>query len=258
MSESIGRQASAQSDDRFKTFDDMLHQSDLEVERFQNVAVRDWHDFGKNYVAGYLGLYLKIAPAFDGDDRCFHLFFVKVGGVHTDFMGGGSSPGLIADRLPASGGDAHSDQTGSMFVGVGDCIHCPEGIVPSWVWLLTQDERPLFGRKFLFYSCMSRCWEWLRIPVLPYSSEREGDPRGAAIVGDHDVGDHFVQCGSQVANKFNDLKADIGIPVAFDAGDYLKRISIRFPSMGEPFIDETVDDRFKIVELSLSTFDLFV
>jgi hypothetical protein len=259
------RPAGASKECFVKRIDDALRQSDLLVQRHNDVLARDWGQFAKNYADGYGVLYVKVEAAIlDGEHRPFTFLVTKKGlvcGIANQSARDSSRASSAADSQvdPTSQARDHANKTFPVLVGVGDFVDGPQGIVPSWVWLLGCDQRPLIGREFLFYSILHPLG-WKRLS-LPSRQPAEWEPyaRAASPVLIDKLDHQLVEGAPQMPDGFDDLPREVIRRVALQAGDYMGPILASGDvETVRPALGVKACTRLDVVELAFSTFDLFV
>lgn len=244
--------------------DDTLYQSNLLVKRHQDIFALDWHNFAENYARGYTAIYLLIKPAIpDGDEHAFPFLIIKdkitIGGGNAQLfeIGANSWGSSNADRMGLPGDDL--DQFFPMLVRISDLVNGPESIIPSGVWSLGFNDRPLLGSEFLFYSLLDPpVWEWIRLPVA-HSAEGEPYTRHTPAILSDKRDDHFIKRRAEVSYSLHDLKGEISGKVFIEVCDYVKKVRMAFEAerMGLG-LNVPVDARFKVSKLMFSSFDLFL
>ena len=252
-----------------KNLDYALHQSKLLVERSQHLFARDWGDFAKYYVEGYRVLHLRVNVTGAESVRGEQGFSFLIGAEEvtvTPYSEGAarrptrekqSSAGELTGMQDEAWKDLH--QALPMLIFVGDLVHCPEQIVSSRVWFLGEDQSPLVGREFLFQSVMPGGWKRFRLPIRAGTPEGEPYARNAATIGLDQRDNHFIQSRTEMADSLHDFPRHVFRGQALDAANYVASLTVKLTANGAihtvdgPFIQHS----FNVVELSLSTADLF-
>jgi len=96
---------------------------------------------------------------------------------------------------------------------------------------------------------------------IPFVHAPEWEPyaRDASAIEFNERHHHFIKCRAEMAHSFDNLKADFVRDVFFPACDYVRGITVRLDAHGARLGgDVLIDRRFKVVELALSSFDLFL
>lgn len=248
-----------------ETFDNVVSQADLLVELHQDVFSRDWEQTAKNYADAKLMIYLllrNLGP--HGHEHRFPFLIGKevlnVGWLNRKVVDVGH-PGWVRPHRKAVieiGADA--DQIFPMLVLISDLVDGPKGIIPSGVWSLGFDEVPLIGSQFLFnIAGHPRTWERLWLPGVPVDAS-EGKPyaRGATPVGFNQSNDGLIQRRAQAKHDINNIEREVVGDIFFAACDYMGKLAITMDAERIGVcLNEPVDSRFKVIKLSLSSFDIF-
>ena len=257
----------ASEEGAFERAHDVLSETNLLIQRHQDIFSLDWHQFSENYRRGYLGLYTLVeATRFDTDNNRFAFLILKdeiaIGGEGMDGLNcrGPATVDCINSNLALNDWPNFNESL-PMFVGIGDLVHCPQGVVPSGVWFLGFDESPLCGREFLFYSLLNPpIWEWIRLPCRSIeAAEGVCYARRSATIELHEVNDDLVQGIPEMTNGLRYFPRQVLGRQLVEATNYVRKISFAFSPEGNGLVvNKPVDSGFEVVKLALSSFDLFV
>lgn len=237
--------------------------ADVLVKRCNEIFSLNWNDFAKNYALGYLALHLTIKVCgVEGRQHLFSFLIVKNGVVLADAnVKVGHLEKAKVRANAKTGGKIGNDlnQVLPVLVGVGDLVEGPEERISSGVWLVGHNEAPLIGREFLFYSTLYPCvWKRTRLPVLVQSTEWEPYARYAPPILPDEGDNHFIQRRSEMADYLDRFESDVERDIFLDACDYVDAFSFNLCTNTVRLrADKIVNGRYEIVELSLSSFDLF-
>ena len=244
-------------------FAEKLHnafcQTDLLIERGQDLLSREWIEFAKNYMDGKLAICGRCRVPGVGEDRLFRFILtndaVRPVGAEDHF----ANVPIVEGHSFASGGNPNINEMLPMLMIVGYLVDSPEGLIPSRMWLLCEQEAPHVGRKFLFNVPVSDIWVWLALPCrFVQTSPRKSDTGGAALVFDGKRYGHLVECITEFGADFSDLEAQLSRRFGGVPGDYVKKPLCWLDSHGAfGVLDEAVDDGCQFSDFALSTFDLF-
>lgn len=237
--------------------------TDLLIERSQDVFARDWSEFAENYRRGRLGLYAKLALSTDdGDEHSFSFIVVKQGvvlvGQDDDFSrttklcsGAKEANAISQDR-------SNIHKIAPVLVGVGDLVDTPEGVISSGVWSLGYDQIPLLRRQFLFYCPRSGIWDWKWLPVV-HAPKWEPYARCASAIEFNERHQHLIERRSQMSDGLHNLKGDIVGRGFLAACHVMNTWPFSIDSKGVRMRGNVgVDSSLEMVEFALSSFDLFV
>lgn len=241
--------------------------SDLLIEQSQDIFAREWEATAENYAEAKMLLYVHIAGA-DADGKKHNFAFLichqtlELGQLDSHELKNPLSHTLLdaeGNSLVKLRRNAH--QVFPMLIFVGDFVDSPEGVIPSGVWALGENECPLLGSKFLFQSLGGPgVWEWKWLPSVPVdSAEWKSYARRSDVPAIDRVDHRFVQRSAEASDNLDNIESDIFGEVFLAACDYMRLVRVLLSAEGVGFtLDVPVDDRFEIVETALSSFDVFV
>lgn len=246
--------------------DHVLNETNLLVQRHQDVFARNWHETAKNYLEKRLLLYAEVAGTVEGKKYCYPFIVCERGVSLVGHVDDALRRSRRTDRIDVQPGtEARNNFNESLpvLVGVSNLVDGPQGVVPSGVWFLGFDNPPLIGRKFLFYSTFAEhapVWERIWLPCAAVDAP-EGVPyaRSAPSVLLNNVDYGFVERDAEPLSNVNRVPGDVLWKAAILACEHVRNTVFSFDAYAiGPTIDEPVDSAFKIVKLSLSSFDVFV
>jgi hypothetical protein len=237
---------------RFRSHQDALNYAAHCVEKAnRRLALQNWFGMVDNYVVG--NLYVRVP--FGRFGRAVDYDFCFLGQRRrSEFHVGHLGIDVNSDRgFP----EIHRNKN-SVFFGIRECIQCPKGVVPSFVWLEPFKERANLKGEIVFQAVDS-----VR-PKIDVFGERERSKIIGISVGTMPHSDgvsHLIQAGPEIANGIEHNTGNI-IGESFTKAEYLQiisGISITLDNMGVGLIwRKDLDCVFQIRNMVIcSTQDAF-
>ena len=247
-----------------ETFDDVISQPDLLIELYQDVCSRHCEETAKNYADAKLVVYLLLRHTdAHGEEHRFPFLVGKevldIGWPDCEVINVGHAGSVAPHRKAVVKMGAYPDQIFPMLILVSNLVDGPQGIVPAGVWSLGLDEVPLSGTEFLFYSLVSRTWERFRLPgVAIDASKWEPYARTTPPVPFHQGNNGLIKRCPKSANDFHNIESKIVRGIFIAACDYVGKLTFTMDAKRVGFgLKEPIDSRFEVIELALSSFDIF-
>ena len=152
------------------------------------LAVNNFFRMGENYRRGEL--YLRCGVSFGQRHDCDLIFAAEVGRCGYEFSRTWPPFWEFQNSAPS-----HSDRDqDSVFFDVCEVVQDPEGVVPSFVWIVRPEKRNYLYGQAVFYAVYEV------EPLLEVRRDREvGDCVGSGMARGDGVS-HLVQTGSQVVH----------------------------------------------------------